>query len=58
MRISGLGDLIYFITKYTGVKFLYELIRKKLGLGDCGCNERQEKLNVIIPFGSGSEQNK
>jgi hypothetical protein len=58
MKISGLGDLVYVITKFTGIRFLYKYLFKKLDLGGCGCDERQEKLNVILPFKSGSESNK
>jgi hypothetical protein len=39
-----LGDLIYYITKYTGIKYLVELYYKG---EDCGCPGRREKLNNL-----------
>ena len=38
-----LGDLIERITYYTGIKWL---VKKVFG-NDCGCDERQNKLNGI-----------
>lgn len=40
-----LGDLVEFITKYTGIKWL---VKKVVG-EDCGCDERKEFLNRITP---------
>jgi hypothetical protein len=39
-----LGDLIYYITKYTGIKYLVELYYKG---EDCGCPGRREELNNL-----------
>tara|TARA_R110001592_G_C13102792_1_gene744335 strand:+ start:1302 stop:1451 length:150 start_codon:yes stop_codon:yes gene_type:complete len=41
-----LGDLIYYITKYTGIKAVVDFLSKKTGV-DCGCDERRKKLNNI-----------
>ncbi len=49
---NGLGDLIAFFTKKTGIKRIVDLISSRLGI-DCGCNKRQEKLNVKLPFKNG-----
>ena len=38
-----LGDLIERFTYYTGIKYLV----KKIWGSDCGCDERQDKLNDI-----------
>ena len=38
-----LGDLIELITTYTGIKWIV----KKIFGEDCGCDQRQEKLNDI-----------
>jgi hypothetical protein len=38
-----LGNLIEIITRYTGIKWIV----KKLFGEDCGCKERQDKLNDI-----------
>ena len=38
-----LGDFIELITTYTGIKWLV----KKIWGGDCGCNDRKNKLNDV-----------
>lgn len=43
---KGLGDSIEAFTKFTGIKWL----AKKILGDDCGCDERQEKLNKLIPY--------
>ena len=47
-KIKGLGDVIYYLTKYTGIRWLV----KKIWGEDCGCDERQEEWNNAIPFNS------
>ena len=42
---KGLGDVIENITKATGIK---KLVEWAFG-DDCGCRERQEKLNKLFP---------
>ena len=42
---KGLGDVIESITKVTGIK---KLVQWAFG-DDCGCRERQEKLNKLFP---------
>jgi len=37
------GDIIERFTYYTGIKFIV----KKIWGDDCGCDERQKKLNEI-----------
>jgi hypothetical protein len=41
-----LGDLIYYITKYTGIKYLVDTYHEYRGT-KCNCNERRKKLNQI-----------
>jgi hypothetical protein len=48
-KMRGLGDLIYYITKYTGIKWLVGVYSKWTGK-DCGCEGRREKMNVKLPF--------
>ncbi len=43
---KGLGDTIESITKATGIK---KLVKWAFG-EDCGCSERQEKLNQMFPY--------
>jgi hypothetical protein len=40
----GLGDVIEFITKYTGIKYIIVKITK----GNCGCEKRRIKFNSLI----------
>jgi len=39
-----LGDIIYYFTKYTGIKFLVDFFIK-IFQKDCGYEKRREKLN-------------
>lgn len=41
-----LGDLIYYITFYTGIYWLVKTISKALGK-DCGCDKRRSEWNDI-----------
>lgn len=44
-----LGDKLETIFKYTGIKWLVELIVIKiLGYKDCGCDKRKDALNNIL----------
>ena len=48
MKLKGLGDVIALITKYTGIKFIV----KKIFGDKCGCEERQQVINKLVPFKS------
>ena len=37
-----LGDLVFYITKYTGIAFIFKKFRP-----DCGCDKRREEWNKI-----------
>ena len=41
-----LGDIIFYITKYTGIKFIVDTYHKYRG-SKCKCEERRKKLNEI-----------
>ena len=41
-----LGDLVYYITYYTGIHWLVKKISKALGK-DCGCDKRRDEWNDI-----------
>ena len=47
-KVKGLGDVVYLLTKYTGIRWLV----KKIWGDDCGCDERQEEWNNAVPFNS------
>lgn len=44
---NGIGDTIEKILESTGVKKLVEIF---VDGKDCGCNERKEKLNKLLPY--------
>ena len=46
---QGLGDTIEKITEATGIKAAVEVFNKLTGT-DCGCEERKNKLNNLIPY--------
>lgn len=41
-----LGDLVFYITKYTGIKWLVNSVSKMLGV-DCGCEQRRQDWNNL-----------
>jgi hypothetical protein len=41
-----LGDFIYYITKYTGIKYLVDTFYKLKGK-ECNCGKRRNKLNDL-----------
>jgi hypothetical protein len=41
----GAGDLVASVTKFTGVAKLVHIV-----VPDCGCPERQAKLNEMLPL--------
>ena len=43
--MKGLGDLVEKVTEKTGIKKVVESVVK-----DCGCKERKDKLNDLVPF--------
>ena len=42
----GLGYLVFYFTKYTGIRYIVKRISKLMGK-DCGCDERRNKWNNI-----------
>lgn len=47
----GLGDDIKKITSATKLDKIAESIAKSIGMQDCGCDNRQDKLNKLFPYG-------
>lgn len=39
-----LGDLVYYFTKYTGIRWI---VKKIAGKNDCGCDRRRDEWNDI-----------
>ena len=49
-KSKGLGDTIKKITSATKIDKLAKKIAQVAGADDCGCDERQEKLNKLFPY--------
>ena len=49
MKSRGLGDDIKKITSVTRLDRLAERIAE-LTSSDCGCDRRQEKINIMFPY--------
>ena len=47
-KSKGLGDSIEKITRATGIKKAVSFLLGE----DCGCKERQEWLNKLVPYGN------
>ena len=45
--VNGLGDVLEDIAKVTGIKAIVKAIAGE----DCGCDERRERLNNLLPRG-------
>ncbi len=50
--MKGLGDAVERVTEATGIKSVVKFLAGE----DCGCSERKELLNKLVPF-KGSEPN-
>ena len=46
----GLGDTVNAVTKVTGIEKVVKETTKAMGIEDCGCGKRQEKLNEMFPY--------
>jgi len=42
-----LGDLVYYFTYYTGIRWVVKKITKWYGIQDCGCDRRRDEWNDI-----------
>ena len=49
-RSTGLGDTIEKITKKTGIKKVIKVVTEAVGIDDCGCDDRRDKLNKLFPY--------
>lgn len=50
--MEGLGDLVAKVTEVTGIKSVVEAVAGE----DCGCAQRQQKLNEMFPFNTPKDQ--
>ena len=46
LKKMKLGDIIYYITKYTGIKYIVETFHAFKGT-KCNCDKRRKKLNKL-----------
>lgn len=46
---QGLGDIVAYITRKTGVEGVVKRFTKATGI-DCGCDKRKELLNELFPL--------
>ena len=50
--MRGLGDLIERVASKVGItKQRAQAVAAYVGVDDCGCDERQDALNSLFPFG-------
>ena len=49
-KSRGLGDTIEKFTKKTGIKKVVKVVTKKVGIEDCGCEDRRDSLNRLFPY--------
>jgi len=49
-KSRGLGDTIEKFTKKTGIKKVVKVVTKKVGIEDCGCDNRRDSLNRLFPY--------
>lgn len=50
--MAGLGDLVYYILKFTGIQWLHKFIRYTILRSEtpCRCEARRRLLNRKVPF--------
>lgn len=49
-RHKGLGDTVAAVTHALAIDRLAKQLAELVGKEDCGCEDRQEKLNKIFPY--------
>ncbi len=47
---KGLGDSIEKFTTATGIKKAVTTKGRRVGVKDCGCKKRKDKLNKMFPY--------
>ncbi|MCC7419945.1 MAG: hypothetical protein IT428_06680 [Planctomycetaceae bacterium] len=51
-RIRGLGDVLALVLHWCGIRPVVKAVTKATGRS-CGCQQRQDALNRLVPFGGG-----
>ena len=47
---EGLGDTIAYLTKLLMIDKAVKAVTEAVGIDDCGCERRREKLNEMFPY--------
>lgn len=53
---EGLGDFIAKLTHDLGIMKVADKVAESLGMEDCGCERRKDKLNELFPFNKNTKQ--
>jgi hypothetical protein len=56
-QAEGFGDTIADLTELLKIDKLVKSVTEALGIEDCGCERRKEKLNEMFPYKK-DEENK
>ena len=55
-QAKGVGDTIADITELLKIDKLVKTITEAMGVEDCGCERRREKLNEMFPYKKDEEE--
>lgn len=47
---EGLGDTVAYLTSLLQLDKLVKEVTSAMGIEDCGCERRREKLNELVPY--------
>ena len=53
---EGLGDTIAYLTELLKIDKAVKAVTQAMGIEDCGCEGRREKLNEMFPYKKDEEQ--
>lgn len=53
---EGLGDTIAYLTELLKIDRAVKSVTEAMGIEDCGCERRQEKLNEMFPYKKDEQQ--
>lgn len=55
-KAEGLGDTIADITDFLKIDKLVKSVTQAMGIEDCGCERRKDKLNEMFPYKKDEEK--
>lgn len=53
---EGLGDSVAYLTSLLQLDKLVKEVTSAMGIEDCGCDRRREKLNQMFPYKKDEEK--